>query len=94
VTSAGIYSASPVSRDLFRVACNMKLEGIVSKRRDGAYVLGKCRHRVKTKNPAHPAYRRVGPALIYSVPKISRQALSEKWQCSRSARTIGQKLRI
>jgi bifunctional non-homologous end joining protein LigD len=44
---------------LFRVACNMGLEGIVSKRLDRAYGAGKCRHWLKVKNPAHPAYNRV-----------------------------------
>jgi bifunctional non-homologous end joining protein LigD len=33
-----------IGRDLFRVACNMGLEGIVSKRPDSAYTPGKCRH--------------------------------------------------
>jgi bifunctional non-homologous end joining protein LigD len=44
---------------LFRVACNMGLEGIVSKRLDRAYGAGRCRHWIKNKNPAHPAYSRV-----------------------------------
>jgi bifunctional non-homologous end joining protein LigD len=51
---------------LFRVACNMGLEGIVSKRLDRAYSGGKCRHWVKAKNPAHPAYSRVRDAIIGS----------------------------
>ena len=58
------YEQGEIGRDLFRVACNMGLEGIVSKRRDRAYAPGKCTHWVKTKNPAHPAYSRVRePAL-------------------------------
>jgi ATP-dependent DNA ligase len=50
--SPATYSASP---------CR---EGIVSKRRDRAYTPGKCRHWVKTKNPAHPAYSRVRDQLL------------------------------
>jgi bifunctional non-homologous end joining protein LigD len=44
---------------LFRVACNLGLEGIVSKRLDRAYDAGKCKYKasnwVKLNNPAHPA---------------------------------------
>jgi ATP-dependent DNA ligase len=48
------------------------LEGIVSKRRDGAYTPGKCRHWVKTKNPAHPAYSRVRDQLLVTRSRSSR----------------------
>jgi hypothetical protein len=48
---------------LFRAACNMGMEGIVSKRLDRAYGAGQFRHCLKTKNPAHPAYSRVTDAL-------------------------------
>jgi bifunctional non-homologous end joining protein LigD len=44
---------------LFRVSCNMGLEGIVSKHLDRPYGAGRCKHWVKVKNPAHPAYSRV-----------------------------------
>ena len=37
------YEQGGIGRDLFRVACSMCLEGIVSKRRDCAYAPGKCR---------------------------------------------------
>jgi bifunctional non-homologous end joining protein LigD len=60
------YEEREISRDLFRVACNMGLEGIVSKHRDRAYTPGECRHWVKTKNPAHPAYSRVRDQLLDS----------------------------
>src|SRR5262249_57414188 len=36
------YEQGEIGRDLFRVACNMGLEGIVSKRCDRAYTPGKC----------------------------------------------------
>jgi hypothetical protein len=50
----------------------MGLEGIVSKRRDCAYTPGKCRHWVKTKNPAHPAYSRVMDQLLVTRSRKSR----------------------
>ena len=58
------YEQGDIGRDLFRVACNMGLEGIVSKHHDRAYTPGKCRHWVKTKNPAHPAYSGVTDQLL------------------------------
>jgi bifunctional non-homologous end joining protein LigD len=66
------YEAGEIGRDLFRVACTMGLEGIVSKHRDRADTPGKCRHWVKTKNPAHPAYSRVRDQLLVSLSRKSR----------------------
>jgi bifunctional non-homologous end joining protein LigD len=45
--------------DLFRHACLMGLEGLVSKHRDSAYRGDRFRHRIKIKNQEHPAYSRV-----------------------------------
>jgi bifunctional non-homologous end joining protein LigD len=53
------YERGDIGDTLFRVACNMGLEGIVSKHLDRAYGGGRCKHWVKVKNPAHPAYFRV-----------------------------------
>jgi bifunctional non-homologous end joining protein LigD len=53
------YERGDIGNALFRVACNMGLEGIVSKHLDRAYGAGRCRHWIKIKNPAHPAYSRV-----------------------------------
>jgi bifunctional non-homologous end joining protein LigD len=50
---------------LFRVGCNMGIEGIVSKRLDRTYGAGRCKHWVKVKNPAHPAYSRVRDQLAF-----------------------------
>jgi ATP-dependent DNA ligase len=44
---------------MFKHACRMGLEGIVSKRRDKPYVAGRSKHWVRVKNPASPAVRRV-----------------------------------
>jgi len=43
---------------VFRHACRMGLEGIVSKRLGSPYASGRSRHWVKSKNPAAPAVKR------------------------------------
>lgn len=57
--SDGIFIApfeqGDIGPDLFRAACNMGLEGLVSKRRDRPYRAGRSLHWVKVKNPASPA---------------------------------------
>jgi bifunctional non-homologous end joining protein LigD len=49
--------------DLFRAACQMGLEGLVSKRRDRPYQAGRSKHWVKVKNRKHPAMSRVMEAF-------------------------------
>jgi len=53
------YEQGEIGDVLFRVACNMGLEGIVSKRLDHGYCAGRCKCWLKIKNRAHPAYSRV-----------------------------------
>jgi ATP-dependent DNA ligase len=59
----GIYVApfetGALGPDLFQAACNMGLEGLVSKHGERWYGAGPCAHWIKSKNPKHPAYRRV-----------------------------------
>ena len=43
---------------VFRHACKLGYEGIVSKRLGSPYVFGRSRHWVKSKNPAAPAVKR------------------------------------
>jgi bifunctional non-homologous end joining protein LigD len=43
---------------VFRHACQLGFEGIVSKRLGSPYVSGHSRHWIKTKNPKHPAVKR------------------------------------
>jgi bifunctional non-homologous end joining protein LigD len=43
---------------MFRHACALGLEGIVSKRRDAPYRSGRCADWIKVKNPAAPAATR------------------------------------
>jgi bifunctional non-homologous end joining protein LigD len=45
--------------DLFRHACLMGLEGMVSEHRESAYRGGRFRHWIKVKNPQHPAFASV-----------------------------------
>jgi ATP-dependent DNA ligase len=44
---------------VFKHACRLGLEGIVSKRRDLPYRSGRCKAWVKIKNPARPAVLRI-----------------------------------
>jgi bifunctional non-homologous end joining protein LigD len=43
---------------VFRHACQLGFEGIVSKRLGSPYVAGRSQHWVKSKNPQHPAVKR------------------------------------
>jgi bifunctional non-homologous end joining protein LigD len=47
-----------IGPDLFRAACDMGLEGLVSKRRDRPYQAGRSKPRLKIKNRTHPAMER------------------------------------
>ena len=53
------FEQGEIGPDLFRAACKMGLEGVVSKRVDRRYRAGRCTHWVKVKNRKHPAWRRV-----------------------------------
>jgi bifunctional non-homologous end joining protein LigD len=57
--SEGIFLApfetGEIGPDLFRAACNMGLEGLVSKRRDRPYRAGRSPYWVKVKNPKSSA---------------------------------------
>jgi len=48
-----------IGPDLFKAACDMGLEGMVSKRADRPYRAGRSKDWVKVKNRKHPAYRRI-----------------------------------
>jgi bifunctional non-homologous end joining protein LigD len=51
---------------VFRVACNMGLEGIVAKRRASRYHSGRSRDWINVKNMAHPAIER---AMLIALSK-------------------------
>jgi ATP-dependent DNA ligase len=53
------FEHGEIGPDLFRAACDMGLEGLVSKHRDRPYQGGRSKFWVKTKNRKHPAMKRV-----------------------------------
>jgi bifunctional non-homologous end joining protein LigD len=53
------FEQGEIGPDLFRAACNMGLEGLVSKRRDRPYGPGRSPNWIKVKNRSHPAMNRV-----------------------------------
>jgi bifunctional non-homologous end joining protein LigD len=57
------FERGEIGPDLFRHACLMGLEGLVSKRNDRAYRAGASPNWVKVKNPEHPAMARVKDAF-------------------------------
>ena len=63
----GIHSApfeqGEIGPDLFKAACEMMLEGLVSKRRDSRYRAGPSRDWIKVKNPKSPAMNRAKDAF-------------------------------
>lgn len=52
------FERGELGPDLFRAACKLGLEGLVSKRRDRPYQAGRSKYWVKVKNPKHPAMER------------------------------------
>jgi ATP-dependent DNA ligase len=52
------FEQGEIGPGLFRAACKMGLEGLISKRRDRAYRGGRCTHWIKVKNPASLAMNR------------------------------------
>ena len=53
------FEQGEIGPDLFRHACLMGLEGLVSKHRDRPYRAGRSPHWIKIKNRKHPAMSRV-----------------------------------
>jgi bifunctional non-homologous end joining protein LigD len=53
------FETGKIGTDLFRAACNMGLEGMVSKRSDRPYRGGRSTDWIKVKNRKHPAMSRV-----------------------------------
>src|SRR5262249_44433773 len=57
------FEHGAIGSDLFRAACRMALEGMVSKHRDRPYRGGRQKHWIKVKNRKHPAFDRGKEAL-------------------------------
>jgi bifunctional non-homologous end joining protein LigD len=53
------FEQGEIGPDLFRKACELGFEGLVSKRRDRPYQAGRSKHWIKVKNRMHPAMERV-----------------------------------
>jgi hypothetical protein len=53
------FEQGEIGPDLFRAACGMGLEGLVSKHRERGYRTGTSPNWIKVKNPTHPAMTRV-----------------------------------
>ena len=53
------FETGEIGPDLFRAACNMGLEGMVSKRSERPYRAGRSKDWIKVKNRKHPALSRV-----------------------------------
>jgi bifunctional non-homologous end joining protein LigD len=53
------FESGAIGPDLFRAACDIGLEGLVSKRSDRPYRGGRSPHGIKIKNRKHPAMTRV-----------------------------------
>jgi hypothetical protein len=52
------FESGAIGPDLFRAACDMGLEGLVSKRGDRPYQGGRSPHWIKVKNRAHQGFDR------------------------------------
>jgi ATP-dependent DNA ligase len=57
------FERGEIGPDLFKAACQMGLEGLVSKRRDRPYRAGPSKHWIKVKNPKSPAMNRAKDAF-------------------------------
>ncbi len=57
------FEQGEIGPDLFRHACLMGLEGMVSKRRDRPYRAGRSPDCIKVKNREHPSIERVKEAF-------------------------------
>lgn len=57
------FERGEIGPGLFRAACRMGLEGLVSKRRDRPYQGGRSKDWIKVKNRTHPAMERVMEAF-------------------------------
>jgi hypothetical protein len=75
------YEQRAIGHDLFHAACRMGLEGIVSKHRGRAYRSGRCRHWIKVKNRALPAYSRV--ADLHWAARRLNGSIQARWSAIR-----------
>jgi bifunctional non-homologous end joining protein LigD len=62
------FEQGEIGPALYRKACEVGLEGMVSKRRDRPYRGGRCPYWIKVKNPKHPSVKRVKDAFSFDQP--------------------------
>jgi bifunctional non-homologous end joining protein LigD len=86
------FGQGEIGPDLFRAACGMGLEGLVSKRRDRPYRSGRSKHWVKVKNRRHPAMSRVMEAFFRIDSTAARTQCSSI--CKAIARSLSEALAI
>jgi bifunctional non-homologous end joining protein LigD len=58
------FEIGAIGPDLFRAACKMGLEGLVSKRSDRPYRGGRSPHWIKVKNREYPAFERMKLSFV------------------------------
>jgi bifunctional non-homologous end joining protein LigD len=75
------FEQGEIGPDLFRAACNMGLEGLVSKRVDRPYRGGRSPDWVKVKNRKHPAMERVKDAFARPRSMIACPRKTLKLKC-------------
>ena len=65
------FELGEIGPDLFHAACQMGLEGLVSKRQDRPYWAGRSKHRIKFKNRKHSPMSRVMETKWWAAQKKS-----------------------
>jgi hypothetical protein len=72
------FEQGKIGPDLFRHACLMGLEGLLSKHRENTYRAGRFLHGIKVKNRQHPAGSRVLDQLRNSALELVRDAAKSR----------------
>jgi bifunctional non-homologous end joining protein LigD len=72
------FEQGEIGPDLFRAACRMGLEGLVSKHRDRPYRGGRSKHWIKVKNRKHPAMNRVMESFFLECDRRYQAGLSSR----------------
>jgi bifunctional non-homologous end joining protein LigD len=80
------FEQGEIGPDLFRAACRLGLEGLVSKRRDRPYQAGRSKHWLKVKNRQHPAMSRVMEAWANDLNGLGSGLIKSTIQERRSDR--------
>ncbi|WP_439400060.1 hypothetical protein ACRQ5Q_41325 (plasmid) [Bradyrhizobium sp. PMVTL-01] len=60
----GPFERGAIRPNLFRAARDLRLEGIISKRRDRRYLVGRTREWLEAKNRTHPAMSQRVPSRV------------------------------